>query len=203
MTSLQEDITKLSKIWYQYVGTDHHKDKDCHWYIEKYYSYGEPPYYQAFHWGYIGKDFEGTKCTTLEEAEEELRDTLLLYIDKEIKWVLSAIQKQVDNPEENWYSLEELDRQLKILQGETIAEKTKEILEDPDGYECSACCIEGQPCDVGLAVKVERERIIKLLDQHLQTTKSTSGFLMVCTCGKSVDDYTGHLQDVIKGEKAE
>lgn len=47
---------------------------------------------------------------------------------------------------------------------ETIAQKTEDILADPDGYECSACCIEGQPCDVGLAVKVERERIIKLLE---------------------------------------
>lgn len=49
---------------------------------------------------------------------------------------------------------------------ETIAQKTEDILADPDGYECSACCIEGQNCDVGLAVKVERERIIKLLEEN-------------------------------------
>ena len=49
-------------------------------------------------------------------------------------------------------------------EAETIADKTAEILADPDSYECHACAIEGQPCDVGLAVKVERERIIKLLE---------------------------------------
>ena len=58
---------------------------------------------------------------------------------------------------------------------ETIAEKSAEILANPDEYECNACCIEGQPCDVGLAVKVERERIIKLIDdwvdcEELHTT---------------------------------
>lgn len=46
----------------------------------------------------------------------------------------------------------------------------------------------------------ERERIIKLLEQHKQTTKSVSGFLGVCYCGEAVDDYSEHLQEVIKGE---
>ncbi len=49
---------------------------------------------------------------------------------------------------------------------ERITETTEQILADPDAYECHACAIEGQPCDVGLAVKVERERIIKLLAEN-------------------------------------
>jgi hypothetical protein len=49
------------------------------------------------------------------------------------------------------------------VEAEVIADKTAKILADADAYECAACCIEGQPCDVGLAVRVERERIIKLI----------------------------------------
>jgi len=51
------------------------------------------------------------------------------------------------------------------VEAETIANKSAEILADPDSYECVACCIEGQLCDVGLAVQVERERIIALLQE--------------------------------------
>lgn len=46
----------------------------------------------------------------------------------------------------------------------------------------------------------ERELIIKLLEQHKQTSKSVSGFLGVCTCGLPIDDYIDHLQRLIKGE---
>lgn len=80
MNELEKEITRLTDIWMRFVGQDHHKDKDCHWYIEKYYSYGNPPYYQAFHWGYIGEDFEGTKCETIEEAEEELLNAIKFRI---------------------------------------------------------------------------------------------------------------------------
>ena len=52
-------------------------------------------------------------------------------------------------------------------EAETIAQKSHEILADPNGYECDACCIEGQPCDVGLAVEVERARITRLLELRL------------------------------------
>lgn len=70
---------------------------------------------------------------------------------------------------------------------ETIAQKTEDILADPDRYECSACCIEGQPCDVGLAVKVERERIIKSLEDY------SDGELLVIP--------TGEISALIKGQR--
>ena len=93
----------------------------------------------------------------------------------------------------------ELYRQAEL---ETIAQKTEDILADPDGYECSACCIESQPCDVGLAVKVERERIIKLLEP-----------LATCDpelCGENSEDHYRedcsafeyqYAIDLIKGEQ--
>ena len=39
----EEEITKLTELWYEIVGNDHHKDRDCHWYINKVWSYGEKP----------------------------------------------------------------------------------------------------------------------------------------------------------------
>jgi hypothetical protein len=46
----------------------------------------------------------------------------------------------------------------------------------------------------------EQERIIKLLEPHRITGKSVGGFLGVCCCGESIDDYQLHLIELIKGE---
>ncbi len=51
---------------------------------------------------------------------------------------------------------------------EIMAQVTEQILADPDAYECFACQIEGERCDVGLAVRLERERIIELLEKQLE-----------------------------------
>ena len=60
-------------------------------------------------------------------------------------------------------------------------------------HKTSMDCIEkGQ--------RMERERIIKLLEAHGQTTKSVAGFLGVCCCGQAIDDYQEHLIALIKGE---
>ena len=120
MTPLEEEITKLSKIWHNFVSVDHHKDRDCHWYIRQYYSYGEKPYFQAEHYGYIGDDFEGTKCTTLEEAQEELRDRLALEIHKAKIWVARNIKEiedilERDRDELFFGSIEEYQRMIDIL----------------------------------------------------------------------------------------
>lgn len=77
-------IIKLTKLWYTLL-VDHHKDKDCHFYINKVYSYGELPIYSVEHWGYIIGDFESEEFNTLEEAEQYLIKQLCYYIDKEIK----------------------------------------------------------------------------------------------------------------------
>lgn len=121
MTPLEQEIEKLSKIWFNFVNTDHHKDKDCHWYINQYFSYGQKPYFQASHWGYIGRDFEGTRCDTLEEAQEELRDTLLLYIHRAKEGItISLKQAKEMDPNDEYYwggSVEEYQRMLHVLDG--------------------------------------------------------------------------------------
>lgn len=60
MNELINDITKLTKEWYTLIGPDHHKDRDCHWYIETKWSYGQSPEYHISHNGYILSDINET-----------------------------------------------------------------------------------------------------------------------------------------------
>jgi hypothetical protein len=74
-------------------------------------------FYQASHWGYIADDFEGSKCTTLQEAQEELRDRLLLEIHKHKQLAIRNI-KEYKEDDMGFYGLEEFQRWLKVLNGE-------------------------------------------------------------------------------------
>jgi hypothetical protein len=49
---MEQEIIKLTKLWYSIVNLDYHKDQDCHWYIIKEYSYGKNPTYRVEHNGY-------------------------------------------------------------------------------------------------------------------------------------------------------
>ena len=56
MKELIEEITKLTDEWYVLIGPSHHKDRDCHWYVETKWSYGQTPKYFVQHFGYILDD---------------------------------------------------------------------------------------------------------------------------------------------------
>lgn len=92
--TLEEEITVLTDKWYKYVNLDHHKDKDCHWYIEKRWSYGDEPYYQAFHHGYIADDWSSPKCGTAELAQTILRDKLKNEVAGAIMHLSSVIDDE-------------------------------------------------------------------------------------------------------------
>jgi len=66
--TLEEQITVLTRKWYTYVSVEHHKDRDCHFWIEKMWSYGNPPKYSAHHHGYIGNHYDTPKFDTEEDA---------------------------------------------------------------------------------------------------------------------------------------
>ena len=116
--NIEEEIVYLSKLWYRYVCLDHHKDRDCHFYVQKIWSYGDAPYYQAHHYGYVSDNFEGTKCDTLDEAQEELRDFLYLAIHKEYEW-LTRVMKKIDSGDDDWSEEDREERQagLDVLSG--------------------------------------------------------------------------------------
>lgn len=116
LTEVEAEITRLSDIWMRFVGQDHHKDRDCHWYIEKYYSYGKPPYYQAYHNGYIGDKFEGSECTTIEEAEEELLNAIKFRIHDAKIWVTRNLEEARNGTDFYFGSVEEYETMLAILE---------------------------------------------------------------------------------------
>jgi len=88
MKQLVDEITKLTQEWYVLIGPDHHKDRDCHWYIETQWSYGNNPEYNIHHYGYILDEINET-FATYKLALERLRD------------ILEAEIKQYKNENEN------------------------------------------------------------------------------------------------------
>lgn len=76
---LLEDVTDLTEQWYKLIGPDHHKDRDCHWYIETKWSYGRPPGYCIVHHGYIIGKLDET-WQTYELALLRLKELLTIEI---------------------------------------------------------------------------------------------------------------------------
>jgi len=81
--TLDEEITELTQRYYVLVNRDHHKDRDCHFYIEKVWSYGDPPYYVIRHYGYINELKNDQHYKTAEAATIMLRDYLKRIVAKE------------------------------------------------------------------------------------------------------------------------
>lgn len=84
-------ITKLTKLWYEIVSLDHHKDRDCHWYINKVWSYGNPPIYRVEHYGYVYKDIV-SEFDTYKEGKEALTEEIRTAIRKEKDWALGVLK---------------------------------------------------------------------------------------------------------------
>lgn len=104
-----DKITPLTDLWYSIVSIDHHKDRDCHWYINKVWSYGKLPIYRVEHYGYIYHEEINQEFDDYEEAEEYLYKTIKEAINTEIEWS----KKVLDNVEE-WGS-DQAERAGKIL----------------------------------------------------------------------------------------
>lgn len=77
-----DQITELSKEWYILIGRDHHKDRDCHFYINTVWSYGQKQKYRVEHYGYLYRDVEET-FDTYQEAAKYLLNTLKIMIERE------------------------------------------------------------------------------------------------------------------------
>jgi hypothetical protein len=79
---LDKEITKLTKEWYYLIGPEHHKDRDCHWFIHTNWSYGEKPTFTIRHNGYILDEIV-IPCESYQEALERLQKLLVASIEKE------------------------------------------------------------------------------------------------------------------------
>lgn len=121
--TLEEEITALTEKYYKYVSLDHHKDRDCHFWIEKKWSYGNPPTYSAHHVGYIGSDLNTKEFDEEEDAMMWLADNLKNKIKQAIKYLEGTEYWDKDDkvgfPKYELMGLtkEQADNMLELLKG--------------------------------------------------------------------------------------
>ena len=73
---MQALTDQLLKLWYETIGGDHHKDRDCHFYIEKNFSTYKPSKWTLYHRGYLLGDIDEF-YNTYKEAEKGLQKLLI------------------------------------------------------------------------------------------------------------------------------
>lgn len=87
-----KSVRELLSIWYELIGDDHHKDRDCHFFIQKRYcAYKDEPAYEIVHYGYLVDDKDISEWThrqyeTSGKAEFALREMLAFMICKVWRW---------------------------------------------------------------------------------------------------------------------
>ena len=79
---IEKEIADLAKQYHTLIAGEHHKDRDCHWYVETIWSYGESPKYMVRHKGYIYHRVEAV-CATYQNALRLLRDELASAVNQE------------------------------------------------------------------------------------------------------------------------
>ena len=93
---IEAEVVKLTQQWYEYVNTDHHKDRDCHFFVEKVFSYGEPAHYRAWHEGYVADSWNSDKFTTARDATLSLLDFLQKEKAKAVELAKGAAESGED-----------------------------------------------------------------------------------------------------------
>jgi hypothetical protein len=116
MRDLEQQIINLTKKYYSYVSLDHHKDRDCHWYITKSYSYGQAPKYTASHHGYRIEPWDSLPVDNEEDAMLLLINKITREINDAIKGTRMDLEYAKENPGDSFYTLEEYERQLAVLE---------------------------------------------------------------------------------------
>jgi len=93
---MEKEILRLTQFWYDYISPGHHKDRDCHFYINEVWSYGELPKYRVEHYGYIAHEIEPVECDTHEESEKALLKMLREIIAKEKEWARRVLKDKTE-----------------------------------------------------------------------------------------------------------
>jgi hypothetical protein len=74
---LEARVTELTSQWMNLIGGGEcHKDRDCHFTIERRWSYGAPPIWSVEHYGYWITTPISEKCATYKDALRFLISTL-------------------------------------------------------------------------------------------------------------------------------
>ena len=104
-------------LWYEIVGQDHHKDRDCHFYIEREYSTYRPGGWCAYHNGYILKDYR-EEFPSFEQALQGLLTFLLESLAEEISITIQNFDQLVKDgihKEEGREMFQKYMKRLEIL----------------------------------------------------------------------------------------
>ena len=91
MSEVMDEITTLTKEWFNLIVSDHHKDRDCHWYINTVWSYGDRPYYRIEHYGYCYEDVD-ERFLTYGEALFRLKEILIKATEEEKNAQLNRVE---------------------------------------------------------------------------------------------------------------
>ncbi|WP_396274986.1 hypothetical protein [Hyphomonas sp.] len=83
--NILNQITELTNEWYSLIGKDHHKDRDCHFYINTVWSYGKKQKYRVEHYGYIFRDVEEEFDTYNEAA---------MFLLNKIKEMIKVVEEE-------------------------------------------------------------------------------------------------------------
>jgi hypothetical protein len=128
VTRREELIDKALKLWYDLIGGDHHKDRDCHFYIEKQYSTYVPSTWTVYHNGYILKDYK-QEFPTFEQALQGLLDFLLEKIAEEISLTIQNFDhliKEGEKKEDDRELYQKYMRRLEIIVASQYYDVNKE-----------------------------------------------------------------------------
>ena len=73
---MQALTKQLLELWQELIGGNHHKDRDCHFYIERNFSTYKKSEWRLYHRGYLIGDYEKI-FPTYKETEKGLQDLLI------------------------------------------------------------------------------------------------------------------------------
>jgi hypothetical protein len=79
----EQIIERLLKLWYSLIGGDHHKDRDCWFFIGRDYCTYNEPLWSVTHHGYILGEYNES-FPTFEKAQEGLIEYLTEGCAREI-----------------------------------------------------------------------------------------------------------------------
>lgn len=113
---MSEKFLNLTNFWYEFVSCDHHKDRDCHFYVNQVWSYGEKPYYRIEHYGYMAelpKELEDKRFTDYASAFKTLEEWLYLeYLEIKIFYENYTPDESIDY---NWKGVKEVLEKYKDI----------------------------------------------------------------------------------------
>lgn len=75
LQELEARVTELTNEWMNTIGPEHHKDRDCHFFIERKWSYGNSPAWKVVHNGYWIESID-QQCESYRLALQFLVSTL-------------------------------------------------------------------------------------------------------------------------------